>query len=99
MRFATRAIHIGQEPDPATGATIVPIYQTATDTQVGLAQNKGYEYDCSSNPTRTALETCLASLENANFGLAFGSGMAAESAVMNLLSAGDHIVSADDLYG
>src|SRR6266478_5521943 len=99
MRFATRAIHVGQGPDPATGATIVPIYQTATYTQEGLGQNKGYEYARSSNPTRTALETCLASLENAKFGLAFGSGMAAESAVINLLSTGDHLVSAEDLYG
>ncbi len=99
MRFSTRAIHVGQDADAATGATIVPIYQTATYTQEGLHQHKGYEYARSSNPTRTALETCLASLENGKFGLAFGSGMAAESAVMNLLSAGDHVVSAEDLYG
>src|SRR5688572_14245681 len=99
MRFSTRAIHVGQEPDPATGATVVPVYQTATFTQEGLHRHKGYEYARSSNPTRTALETCLASLENAQHGLAFGSGMAAESAVMNLLSTGDHVVAAEDLYG
>lgn len=99
MRFATRAIHEGQRADPATRATIVPIYQTSTYTQEGIHKHKGYEYARSSNPTRTALETCLASLENARYGLAFGSGMAAESAVMNLLSAGDHVVATEDLYG
>src|SRR2546425_5618230 len=99
MRFSTRAIHRGQEADPTTGATIVPIYQTSTYTQEGIHQHKGYEYARSSNPTRTALETCLASLENGKYGLAFGSGMAAEAAVMNLLSAGDHVVATEDLYG
>jgi cystathionine beta-lyase/cystathionine gamma-synthase len=99
MEFETRAIHVGQEPDPATGATIPPIYQTSTYTQEGLGQHKGYEYSRTGNPTRTALEQCLASLENAAHGLAFASGLAATSAVLNLLSAGDHVVAAEDLYG
>jgi cystathionine gamma-synthase/cystathionine gamma-lyase len=99
MQFETRAIHVGQEPDPATGATITPIYQTSTYTQEGLGQHKGYEYSRSGNPTRSALEECLASLENAAHGLAFASGLAATSAVLNLLSAGDHVVAAEDLYG
>ncbi len=99
MRFATRAIHVGQEPDPATGATITPIYQTSTYTQEGLGQHKGYEYARSSNPTRSALEECLASLENGRYGVAFASGMAAETAVVNLVSAGEHVVVAEDLYG
>jgi cystathionine gamma-lyase len=99
MKFETRAIHVGQAPDPATGATITPIYQTSTYTQEGLGQHKGYEYSRTGNPTRTALEECLASLENAAHGLAFASGLAATSAVLNLLSAGDHVVAAEDLYG
>jgi cystathionine beta-lyase/cystathionine gamma-synthase len=99
MQFETRAIHVGQAPDPATGATIPPIYQTSTYTQEGLGQHKGYEYSRTGNPTRTALEQCLASLENAAHGLAFASGLAATSAVLNLLSAGDHVVAAEDLYG
>jgi len=99
MQFATRAIHAGQEADPATGATVVPIYQTATYTQEGIGRNKGYEYARTANPTRAALEACLASLEGARFGLAFGSGMAAETAVMHLAACGDHIVAAEDLYG
>lgn len=99
MEFSTRAIHAGQPPDPSTGATITPIFQTSTYTQAGLGENKGYEYSRTSNPTRTALEACLAALENARFGLAFGSGMAATSAVLSLLQSGDHIVACDDLYG
>src|ERR1041385_8222215 len=99
MGFATTAIHSGQEPDEATGAVTVPIYQTSTYTQEGLGKHKGYEYSRTGNPTRTALEQCLASLEGAKFGLAFASGLAATSAVLNLLSAGDHVVSAEDLYG
>src|SRR5437763_702249 len=98
-RFATRAIHAGQEPDAATRATVTPIYQTSTFTQEGLHKHKGYEYARTSNPTRTALESCIASLENGRFGLAFASGMAAETAVMNLASAGDHVVVTEDLYG
>jgi O-succinylhomoserine (thiol)-lyase len=99
MRFATRAIHAGQEPDPTTGATITPIYQTSTYTQQGLGEHKGYEYSRTGNPTRAALETCLAALEGSEFGLAFASGMAATSAVLSLLEAGDHVVACDDLYG
>lgn len=97
--FATRAIHVGQEADPATGATIVPVYQTSTYTQQGVGQHRGYEYSRSGNPTRAALEECLASLEGCAHGLAFASGLAATTAVMSLLEAGDHIVAGDDLYG
>ncbi len=99
MRFATRAIHVGQEPDPATGATIVPIYQTSTYTQVAPGEHKGYEYSRTANPTRSALEECVASLEGADHGLAFASGLAATIAAMSLLSPGDHVVAGDDLYG
>lgn len=99
MKFATRAIHVGQEAEPVTGATIVPIFQTSTYTQEGIGQHKGYEYARTGNPTRSALEACLASLENAKFGLCFASGSAASATVMNLLSAGDHVICADDVYG
>src|SRR5438045_9608217 len=83
--FATRAIHAGQDPDPATGATIVPIYATSTYTQAGPGQHKGYEYSRSGNPTRTALEACLAALEGGERGLAFASGLAATTAVFSVL--------------
>lgn len=99
MRFATKAIHVGQEPDPATGATIVPIYQTSTYTQSAVGEHKGFDYSRTVNPTRVALERQLASLEGARFGSAFSSGMAATMAVLGLLSAGDHVVVSDDLYG
>lgn len=99
MEFATRAIHVGQEADPTTGATITPIYQTSTYTQQGLGENKGYEYSRTGNPTRAALEECLASLENASHGLAFASGLAATSAVLSLLRPGQHVIAGDDLYG
>ena len=99
MKFATKAIHAGQEPDPSTGAVMTPIYQTATYAQAGLGEHKGYEYARTQNPTRTALEACIAAIEEGRHGLAFASGMAAESAVLSLLSVGDHIVSCDDLYG
>ena len=99
MKFATRAIHVGQDPDPTTGATIVPIYQTSTYTQEAPGQHKGYEYSRTGNPTRAALEECVAALEGAEHGLAFASGLAATTAVMSLLSPGDHIVAGDDLYG
>jgi cystathionine gamma-lyase len=98
-RFSTRAIHAGQDPDPATGSTIVPIYQTSTYTQEAPGQHKGYEYSRTGNPTRTALEECVAALEGARHGLAFASGLAATTAVMSLLSPGDHVVAGDDLYG
>jgi len=98
-RFETRAIHAGQAPDAATGATIVPVYQTVTFTQDAIGEHRGFEYSRSHNPTRAALETCLASLEGGRFGFAYASGMAAISGVMQLLAAGDHVVVADDLYG
>jgi cystathionine gamma-lyase len=99
MKFSTKTIHAGQEADQTSGAIITPIYQTSTYAQSGIGEHKGYEYARTGNPTRTALENCIAALENGQYGLAFSSGMAAESAVLSLLSAGDHIVSCDDLYG
>lgn len=99
MKFSTKAIHAGQEPDPTTGAIMTPIFQTSTYAQAGIGEHKGYEYARTGNPTRTALEKCLAALENGTYGLAFASGMAAESAVLSLLKAGDSIISCDDLYG
>src|SRR5438132_574447 len=98
--FATRAIHAGQDADPATGATVVPIYATSTYTQAAPGQHKGYEYSRSGNPTRTALETCLAALEGGERGLAFASGLAATTAVVAaLLRPGDEVAAAADLYG
>ena len=97
--FATRAIHAGQDPDPATGATIVPIYATSTYTQAAPGDHKGYEYSRSGNPTRTALETCLAAIEGGERGLAFASGLAATTAVFSTLRPGDEVVASADLYG
>lgn len=98
--FSTRAIHAGQDPDPATGATVVPIYATSTYTQAAPGDHKGYEYSRSGNPTRTALETALAALEEGERGLAFASGLAATTAVFGaLLRPGDEVVAAADLYG
>ncbi len=97
--FSTRAIHVGQEADPATGATVVPIYATSTFTQEAPGRHKGYEYSRSGNPTRHALETCLASLEGGERGLAFASGLAATTAVLSTLKPGDEVVAAADLYG
>ena len=99
MEFETKAIHVGQEPDKATGATIVPIYQTSTFTQDGLGKHKGFEYSRTGNPTRTALETALAALENGKHGMCFASGLAATTTVLCTLKAGDEIVAGDDLYG
>lgn len=99
MKFSTKAIHVGQEADSATGAIITPIYQTSTYVQDELGKHKGFEYARTQNPTRSALEECLASLENGKYGLAFGSGLAATNTVMNLLSQGDHVVVGDDVYG
>ncbi|RYE19554.1 MAG: cystathionine gamma-synthase [Sphingobacteriales bacterium] len=99
MKFATKAIHAGQEPDPTTGAIMTPIYQTSTYWQKTPGDNKGYEYSRGTNPTRKALEDCLAALENAKFGLAFSSGMGATDAVMKLLQPGDEVITGDDLYG
>jgi cystathionine beta-lyase/cystathionine gamma-synthase len=97
--FATRAIHAGQEPDPGTGAVAVPIYQTSTFAQEAVGVHKGYEYARSGNPTRAALETALAALDGGRHGLAFASGLAAETTVSLLLSAGDHVICGDDVYG
>ena len=99
MKFSTKAIHAGQDADPTTGATIVPIFQTSTYTQSGIGEHKGYDYSRTVNPTRTALEQQLAALDDAAYCSAFASGMAATSAVLNLLSSGDHVVVGDDLYG
>jgi cystathionine gamma-lyase len=97
--FSTRAIHAGQKPDPTTGAVVVPIYQTSTFAQDAVGRHRGYEYARTGNPTRAALEQCIAALEGARHGLAFSSGMAAESTVMQLLKPGDHTIAMDDLYG
>jgi cystathionine beta-lyase/cystathionine gamma-synthase len=97
--FETLAIHAGQDPDPTAGAVTVPIFQTSTFAQEEVGKHKGYEYGRTGNPTRAALETCLAALEGGAWGLAFGSGMAATDAVAHLLSSGDHVVMADDVYG
>ena len=99
MDFSTMAIHEGQAPDAATGATVVPVYQTSTFTQQGIGEHKGFEYSRLSNPTRTAREVSLAALEHARYGLAFASGMAAEHAVFSLLNPGDHIVTVANVYG
>src|SRR5450432_228901 len=98
-RFETLAIHAGQTPDPTTGAVMTPIYQTSTYVQSGPAEHKGYEYSRSDNPTRKALEDCLAALEGSQFGLAFSSGMAAIDTVFKLLAPGDHVVATRDVYG
>jgi len=99
MKFATRAIHAGQEPEAATGAITVPIYQTSTFAQSAPGVHKGYDYSRTDNPTRTALQTALASLESAEYCLAFASGMGAATTAMLLLKRGDHVVSSRDVYG
>ncbi len=99
MKFSTEAIHAGQEPDTATGAVTVPIYQTSTYAQEGLGRHKGFEYACTQNPTRMALERNLAALENGKACFAFASGMAATNAVMTLLKSGDHVIVSDNTYG
>jgi len=99
MKFGTKAIHAGQEPDPTTGAIMTPIYQTSTYVQEAPGQHKGYAYARGKNPTRTALEKCLAALENAKHGLCFSSGMGAADAVIKLLRPGDEVIATDDLYG
>jgi cystathionine beta-lyase/cystathionine gamma-synthase len=99
MKFETKAIWVGQAADVATGATIVPIYQTSTFTQEEVNKHKGYEYSRVGNPTRTALDTCLASLEEGKYGLTFSSGLAAEHAIFSLLRPGDHVVVPEDMYG
>lgn len=99
MKFSTKAIHAGQEPDPSTGAVSIPIYQTSTYAQEGIGKNRGYEYARTQNPTRSALETNLAALEGGRACFAFASGMAATNAVMTLLRAGDHVIVSDNTYG
>jgi cystathionine beta-lyase len=99
MKFGTKAIHAGLEPDSATGAIMTPIYQTSTYVQDGVGNHKGYEYSRTLNPTRHALEKNLAAIENGKYGLCFGSGLAAIDAIMKLLSPGDEVVSTSDLYG
>jgi cystathionine beta-lyase/cystathionine gamma-synthase len=97
--FETRAIHEGQAPDPATGAITTPIYQTSTYVQEGVGKHKGYDYSRAGNPTRTALETCLASLESADHGVAFSSGLGGVTTLMHLVSPGERVVSVNDVYG
>jgi cystathionine beta-lyase/cystathionine gamma-synthase len=99
MHFETKAIWVGQAADQATGATIVPIYQTSTFTQEEVNKHKGYEYSRVGNPTRTALDACLASLEEGKYGLSFSSGLAAEHAILSLLRPGDHVIVPEDMYG
>jgi cystathionine gamma-lyase len=99
FRFDTNCIHAGQPPDPTTGAIAFPIYQTSTYVQEGIGKHKGFEYSRTDNPTRNALQDCLASLEGAKYGLCFASGMAAISNVLTLLKTGDEVIASDDLYG
>jgi cystathionine beta-lyase/cystathionine gamma-synthase len=99
MKFATKLIHAGVEPDPSTGAIMTPIYQTSTYVQSAPGQNKGYEYARSQNPTRKALEEALAIIENGKYGLCFSSGVAATDAVIKLLEPGDEVIAANDMYG
>src|SRR5436190_18363363 len=98
-RFSTICLHAGQEPDPATGAIITPIYQTSTYVQEALGKHKGFEYARTQNPTRIALERNLAAMESGRAGFAFASGMAAIGAIGTLLKAGDHVVVSDNTYG
>src|SRR5438552_13809749 len=97
--FSTRALHVGQGPDPATGAVVQPIHMATTFAQQGVGRHKGFEYGRSGNPTRNALEECLAALESAKHGLAFSSGLGAETTLMLLLGPGDHVVYMEDVYG
>jgi len=99
MRFETLAIHSGREPDPATGALATPIYQTSTFVFQDVGVTRGYDYSRTANPTRKALEDCIAALEGGKAGFAFSSGMAAETTIMHLLKKGDHVISGDDVYG
>ena len=99
MKFGTKTIHAGQEPDPTTGAIMTPIYQTSTYVQQSPGDHKGYEYSRTGNPTRNALQNNLAALENGKFGLCFGSGLAAVDCIIKLLKPGDEVISTNDLYG
>ena len=98
-RFATRAVHAGQVPEPLAGAVMTPIYQTSTYVQDGLGRHKGYEYARTQNPTREALERNVAALEGGTHGFAFGSGLAALDTVLKLLRSGDHVVCGENVYG
>src|SRR5207244_1194988 len=98
MRFSTRAIHAGQDPDPLTGSVTVPVYLTSTYQQPGPGKEGKYVYSRTANPTRTALEECLASLEAGRHGLAFSSGMAARPTILFSLKKGDHVIAGDDIY-
>ncbi len=97
--FETKAIHAGQQPDPTTGAIMTPIYASSTYVQDSPGVHKGYEYSRSHNPTRKALEDCIAALENGSGGFAFASGMAATATILEMLDSGDHVIAMDDLYG
>ena len=99
MKFNTKVIHAGVEPDPATGAIMTPIYQTSTYVQEEIGKHKGFEYSRTGNPTRAALEASIASLENAKFGACFGSGLAAIDCIIKMLNPGDEVISTNDLYG
>ncbi|HEY3084182.1 MAG TPA: PLP-dependent transferase, partial [Candidatus Dormibacteraeota bacterium] len=97
--FSTRALHVGQGPDPATGAVVQPIHMATTFAQQGVGKHKGFEYGRSGNPTRNALEECLAALEDAKHCLAFSSGLGAETTLLLLLNPGDNVVYMEDVYG
>src|SRR5438874_7936205 len=99
MDFETRAIHVGQEPDAATGALTTPIYQTSTYVQEEVGKHKGYDYSRVANPTRSALQECLASLEGAEHGIAFSSGLGATTTLMHLVNPGERVVLIADVYG
>src|SRR5210317_564403 len=99
MKFDTKVLHAGLEPDPSTGAIMTPIYQTSTYVQASPGDHKGYEYSRTHNPTRTQLQDSIAALENAKHGLCFSSGMAAIDAALKLLSPGDEVIATNDLYG
>jgi cystathionine gamma-lyase len=97
--FATRTIHAGQEPDPQTGAIMTPIYATSTYVQSSPGVHKGYEYSRTQNPTRHALERCVADLESGRYGFAFSSGLAATGTILELIDSGSHVIALDDIYG
>src|SRR5476649_200775 len=99
QHFSTRVIHAGQQPDPLTGAVMMPIYATSTYAQESPGKHKGYEYSRSQNPTRAAYERCVAELESGKLAYAFASGLAASSTILEMLKPGDHAIATDDLYG
>ena len=99
MKFGTKAVHAGVEPDPVTGAIMTPIYQTSTYVQESPSKHKGYAYARGANPTRDALQKSIAALEHGRFGICFSSGMGATDAVMRLLNPGDEVITSNDLYG